>query len=250
MNTITLDKDDIYKGNLRLINANYALKESEAIELEPADDNYPGIVLKRDVANIVKLIIENIGAKNSIVPVSGYRPHVEQVKIYEDSLMENGKEFTRKYVALPDHSEHQTGLAIDLGLNMDKIDFIRPEFPYEGICEEFREKAPEYGFVERYTESKETITGIAKEPWHFRYVGYPHAKIMVEKNLSLEEYIDYIKGYREDSKLSYFKEDGSEIEIYYVPANMNGSTLITTPSKTGYQISGNNVDGFIVTIWR
>lgn len=75
---------------------------------------------------------------DSIVPVSGYRSLNEQMDIYNDSLKDNGEDFTRKYVALPKHSEHQTGLAIDLGLNKEKIDFIRPDFPYDGICGTFR----------------------------------------------------------------------------------------------------------------
>lgn len=64
-------------------------------------------------------------------------------------LQENGTEFTAKFVAMPGHSEHQTGLAIDLGLRQPDIDFIRPAFPYEGICQKFRELAPAFGFIER-----------------------------------------------------------------------------------------------------
>ena len=107
---------------------------------------------------------------------------------YLQSLLENGEEFTNKFVARPGHSEHQTGLAIDLGLKQPDIDFLRPNFPYEGICQTFRELAADYGFIERYPVGKEAITGIAHEPWHFRYVGVPHAKIMVDHNWTLEEY--------------------------------------------------------------
>ena len=85
--------------------------------------------------------------------------------------MENGEEFTNQFVARPGHSEHQTGLAIDLGLKQPDIDFLRPYFPYKGICQTFRELSTDYGFIERYPAGKEAITGIAHEPWHFRYVG-------------------------------------------------------------------------------
>lgn len=81
-------------------------------------------------------------------------------------------------------SEHQTGLAIDLAENKEQIDFICPHFPYTGICGEFRAAAPRFGFIERYVSGKEQITGIGAEPWHFRYVGYPHSVIMAEKNYS------------------------------------------------------------------
>lgn len=49
-----------------------------------------------------------------------------------------------------------------------------------------------YGFVKRYADDKKDITGIINEPWHFRYVGIEAAKVMYEKNLCLEEYIDLI----------------------------------------------------------
>lgn len=65
----------------------------------------------------------------------------------------------------------------------------RPAFPYEGVCQMFRERAAEFGFVERYPAGKEPITGIAHEPWHFRYVSPPHARAMVRRGLVLEEYL-------------------------------------------------------------
>ena len=61
--------------------------------------------------------------------------------------------------------------------------------PYEGICQRFRELAPLYGFIERYPANKEAVTGIAHEPWHFRYVGRPHAQRMTDLGLTLEEYL-------------------------------------------------------------
>ena len=71
---------------------------------------------------------------------------------------------------------------------MEHMDFICPEFPYDGICGHFRALAPDYGFILRYTKEKEAITGISEEPWHFRYVGVPHARIITDRGLCLEEY--------------------------------------------------------------
>lgn len=249
MKTIELEKEEIYCGNLLLVNKNYPLRDNNVKGLVPADVRFPNILMKRDVANVLQLIFEKISAGNSIVPVSGYRSLEEQTAIYDGSLKDNGEDFTRKYVALPNHSEHQTGLAIDLGLNEKEIDFIRPDFPYVGICNEFRKAAPDYGFIERYAKDKEEITGISHEPWHFRYVGYPHSKIIEENGFSLEEYTKFIKAYREDSKLVYKGMFGTEVEIYYIPAN-NDKTFISIPESCIYQISGNNIDGFIVTVWR
>ena len=91
-------------------------------------------------------------------------------------------------------------------LNKNDIDFICPDFPYEGVCQRFRKEVVKYGFIERYPEGKENITKIAPEPWHFRYVGFPHSEIMRDKNLALEEYVDYIRGfvYRQVGNASVF----------------------------------------------
>ena len=249
MKTIEFEKEEIYCGNLLLVNKNYPLRDNNVNGLVPADVRFPNILIKRDAANVLQLIFEKISAGNSIVPVSGYRSLEEQTAIYNGSLKDNGEIFTRKYVALPSHSEHQTGLAIDLGLNKKDIDFIRPDFPYDGICDEFRRAAPDYGFTQRYAKDKEKITGISHEPWHFRYVGYPHSKIIEENGFSLEEYIEFIKAYQEDCKLVYKETFGTEVEIYYIPAN-DDKTLIAIPENCVYQISGNNIDGFILTVWR
>ena len=249
MKTIELEKEEINCGNLLLVNKNYPLRDNNVKGLVPADVRFPNILMKRDVANVLQLIFEKISAGNSIVPVSGYRSLEEQTAIYDGSLKDNGEDFTRKYVALPNHSEHQTGLAIDLGLNEKEIDFIRPDFPYVGICNEFRKAAPDYGFIERYAKDKEEITGISHEPWHFRYVGYPHSKIMQENGFSLEEYTQFIKAYLEDKKYLFEQAPRAGIEIYYVPAK-DDKTLIKIPENCVYQISGNNIDGFVVTIWR
>lgn len=249
MKTIELERKKIYCGVLLLVNARYPLINSGVKSLIPVDVRYPDVLMSRDAANVLQLIMEKISAVNSIVPVSGYRSSQEQTAIYNDSIKNNGEDFTRKYVALPNHSEHQTGLAIDLGLNKEKIDFICPDFPYSGICDKFRRICSDYGFVLRYAEDKEEITGISHEPWHFRYVGFPHSKIMEKNGLSLEEYIEFIKFYRDDHRLIYEHENEVNLEIYYVPAN-DTRTFITVPETCVYQISGNNTDGFIVTIWK
>ena len=80
----------------------------------------------------------DVGAGRRITAVSGYRPHQEQVKIWEDTMRKEGEKFTRTYVAKPGHSEHESGLAVDLAEQREEIDFIRPEFPRSGICRRFR----------------------------------------------------------------------------------------------------------------
>lgn len=176
-------------NSLVLVNGRHAYLPDTAQDLIPVHKDYPHILLEREAAGALSRMMERLGGWEFIAPVSGWRSFAEQLEIYEGSLRENGPEFTAKYVAMPGHSEHQTGLAIDLGLRQPEIDFIRPAFPYEGICQKFRELAPAYGFIERYPKGKEHITGIAHEPWHFRYVNTPHSEVMTFQGLTLEEYL-------------------------------------------------------------
>lgn len=249
MKTIALEQEKIYCGNLLLVNANYPVREKKATNLVPVNIGFPNILMKRDAANALQFVSKKISVGDAIIPVSGYRSSEEQTAIYDGSLKDNGEEYTKKYVALPNHSEHQTGLAIDLGKNKKDIDFICPDFPYDGIYGEFRRIASDYGFIERYAQDKEEITGISYEPWHFRYVGYPHSKIITENGFSLEEYIDFIKAYQDNCRFTYKPEHGTGMEIYYVPAD-SIRTLVFMPETCLYQISGNNTDGFIITVWK
>lgn len=235
---IFIQKEDIYNGYQILINAEHKINKSVFKYKE-----HQNIYLEEKCLNSLLRLFSDIKADNQIVLVSGLRNKAEQCTIYENSLIENGRDFTEKYVALPDTSEHQSGLAIDLGLNMKDIDFIRPYFPDEGICLKFKNKAADYGFVLRYPEDKTDITGIAFEPWHFRYVGIPHSLIMQEKELVLEEYISYIRQFTANFPLKFGK-----YTIFYLPYS-DTDCYININDKLSYSISGNNIDGVIVTLW-
>lgn len=274
MKSVALQYEDILSGDLILVNEEHPLSfqeedippfsrnlhqgafsfpwiQNHAPSFMAVDEKYPDILLQKKAATVLSHMIQDIGGEKEIVPVSGYRSGKEQTRIWEDSIKENGEEFTRKYVAFPGHSEHQTGLAIDLGLKKEVIDFIRPDFPYEGICGRFRQMAPEYGFIERYERGKESITKIAHEPWHFRYVGYPHSKIMKEQEISLEEYIEMLKDFpMEEEHYFYGKKEGRQAEVFFVPLSKKKNVMLSIPEECLYQVSGNNVDGCIVTIWR
>lgn len=165
-------------------------------------------------------------------------------------MRENGEDFTLKFVAAPNCSEHQTGLAFDLAENKPDIDFIRPDFPYTGICQTFREKVIQYGFIERYQSGREAITQIAQEPWHFRYIGYPHSELIQKENLTLEEYTVFLKQFPYVGQHLQRRFHGRDIEIFYVSVTNSDPATIPIPDQTLYQVSGNNEDGFIVTLWR
>ena len=118
-----------------------------------------------------------------IIVASAYRDYFYQKKLYSNYLKEMGN-LAKTASAKPGHSEHQTGLAIDImGENYDYNKFIETkEFNW------MQENAYKYGFILRYPSGKENITGIKYEPWHYRYVGKKLAKYLYENNLTLEEY--------------------------------------------------------------
>lgn len=234
----------IHSGLLVLVNAEHPIRRRERPVLAPAA---PGsdVLLDTRAAAMLTGLISRLGAAGEIVPVSGWRSMREQREIWDGSMAENGTEFTRKYVALPDCSEHQTGLAIDLALRSDNIDFIRPDFPYDGICGRFRALAADYGFIERYQAGKEHITGIAAEPWHFRYVGRPHARLMSDNGLCLEEYVELLRSYPYPERLLETRGGVYEADVGFAFAK----SKLELPDAP-YQISGNNVDGYIYTLWR
>lgn len=249
MKTITLEQESIHRGNLILVNREHGYQNDNTIQLDFLLNEQTGVLLCHKAAILLNRLMAEINGWHHIIPVSGWRSLDQQQKIWDDSLSENGLEFTKTYVAVPGHSEHQTGLAIDLGLKKKEIDFIRPFFPYEGICQTFREKATKYGFVERYPKNKESVTQIGHEPWHFRYVGIPHAEIMVKQGFALEEYIDYIRQFCYGKTSYLYKTDRQEFAVSFIGAEQAQTKVVVDDSMI-YTMSGNNMDGWIITQWR
>ncbi|RDY27723.1 D-alanyl-D-alanine carboxypeptidase family protein [Romboutsia weinsteinii] len=250
---VKLRKEDIYNGSLILVNKNHKFLGSN-LDLIEVDDTYlykydqSPMYVSKLMDNSLKELIDAINGQQKMVAVSGYRSKDEQREIYDKSIFENGIEFTRKYVARPMESEHQTGLAIDLGEVVENIDFICPSFPDIGICKEFKDLAKSYGFVMRYSYDKEDITGISEEKWHFRYVGRPHAEIMDKYNFCLEEYMDFIVDFTFDNRYLFTTDKQEKVQVYYIEGK-GDNTEIKIDSNKKYSVSGNNINGFIVTVW-
>ncbi len=244
MKTVILHHSLLYQGPLILVNRMHALRSSDLNGLTPFDPDHPEILLERQAGRLLSACLTKIQSGRSIVPVSGWRSRAEQQRLWEDTMRENGETFTRQYVALPGCSEHETGFAIDLGKASPNLDFIRPNFPYDGLCQTFRKTALRYGFVERYPKEKESVTGISHEPWHFRYVGAPHAQLMRENGLCLEEYTEFVKQRMHRCPLG----NGRAARVFYLPCT-GEHTACQLPDGC-CQISGNNVDGFVVTVWE
>lgn len=124
---------------------------------------------------------------------SAYRTVEAQQKIWDDFVSEKGEDYARTYVAVPGTSEHHTGLALDLYFTIDGKEVYENDdlFQYPDIWEAVHARLPEYGFILRFPEGRESITGYAYEPWHIRYVDDPEiAREITESGLTLEEYLD------------------------------------------------------------
>lgn len=163
-------------NNLILLNEEYSTK-----------DKY----LQKEAAEAFESLsfdAKTLGYK--IIATSTYRNYKYQEELYNYYVEEKGKSYADNCSARPGHSEHQTGLAVDvMGSNNDYNKFAESdEFNW------MKDNSHNYGFILRYPKNKTDITGFKYEPWHYRYVGKDVAKIIYENNLTLEEYADkYIK---------------------------------------------------------
>lgn len=244
MRTVTLRRELTGWGPLVLVNPTHPLTQGQTPELIAPDSRCPQVQLERRTAHLLNACIQAVGGRNAIVPVSGWRSREEQQWIWDDTWAKEGEAFTRRYVALPGCSEHQTGLAIDLGERAEQIDFICPSFPDRGPCGAFRRLAAEYGFVQRYRREKESVTGIGAEPWHFRYVGTPHAQLMEENGLCLEEYGDFLRNGPKTCTLP----NGRTVQVSWLACP--GETVEAELPEHCCQLSGDNDGGFILTVWE
>lgn len=237
-----ITKSQIYEGNLLLVNKEHPLQEngvrSDIVKLTDEDDLIAGygllntkLRLSRMVAEAFDRMVQDAAKDrvNHFLLSSGYRDFSEQEKLYKEK---GGGS------ALPaGRSEHNLGLSLDIGSSKSEMSRA-PEGRW------LKENAWKYGFILRYPEDKTAITGIKYEPWHFRYVGLPHSAIMQENNMVLEQYIDYLREHG-----SFTEEvEGQSYEVLYYPVQQN--RMIRIPANRRYEISGNNVDGIIVTVQK
>lgn len=139
--------------------------------------------------------------------------------------------------------ESVTGNTIDLAVNVGSA-----VLTYDGCDEEkwIVDNCHKYGYIVRFPEGKSNVTGNSFCPWHLRYVGKVHSAVMNELGCCLEEYLELLKKYTYDRPLTY-NLNGTMYIIYSVQAAGK-----TTNAKVldGYVISGNNMDGFIITSLR
>lgn len=245
---------EIYCGDLILVNNTMQFNFDNGNEpvsvFDFKNNNYKvkdkNILLNQNIIEPLNNMMNDYNKKaddKNIIIVSGYRTFDFQQMLLENKISAVGEAEAKRWVAFPGTSEHHTGLALDFSTLSDSGK--TGDFDGLGGQSWLVKNAYRYGFIIRYTAEKESITGVANEPWHFRYVGIPHAQIMNEKNMCFEEYMDYLKQFEYAKK--HLKING--FEIYYVKADKK-VTKIPVPMYGKYTVSGNNVDGFIITIGR
>lgn len=121
---------------------------------------------------------------------STYRDFARQKQLYEGYVAKDGQEAADRYSARPGYSEHQTGLAFDIGEAGKEQHWASASFGDTEGGKWLAANAHKYGFILRYPEGSEEITGYMHESWHFRYVGKDAAAEIHQKGITLEEYLE------------------------------------------------------------
>ncbi|MBQ1186898.1 MAG: M15 family metallopeptidase [Clostridia bacterium] len=189
---------DFNSWELRLVNPWNSIPEDFELQLATITSPYAGFAGAsfdaRAIEPLHALCADAKAAGINLTIISAYRTNEFQTNNFErkvNNVMAADPSLTREeaeakaatVVARPGTSEHQVGLAVDFNSVEDSFKNTKE---YAWLVE----NCTKYGFILRYTEEKQDITGIIPEPWHYRYVGVEAAKIMKEENLCLEEFIE------------------------------------------------------------
>lgn len=141
----------------------------------------------RTAAKALERLVREAGLDGvKIKGISAYRSYAMQENIFLRSAMKNGIRHASQYVAMAGQSEHQTGLAIDVGSCENHYE-LEESFAGTRAYAWLVRNAYLYGYIIRYPKGKEDITGFAFEPWHIRYVGVKAARVLRDGKKCLEE---------------------------------------------------------------
>lgn len=191
-----------FNESMLLVNkANKVEKEDQFDIVYYKDTDVPmNRAIVSDYSRLSSAVLEACGEK--LFVMSSVRTYDEQDLLFkEDSTV----------AAPPGESEHHTGLALDVYA----YQFAGPGFLESPVGKFVNKYCGDYGFIIRYPEGKESVTGFGYEPWHIRYVGFPHSLFISEHCITLEEYFDlfeYEQYYQMDSYL-VSRQEGPEIWI-------------------------------------
>lgn len=156
-------------------------------DYQPANlDEVNGIKLRSHAAKDLKKLLKEAASVNvNLNVISGYRSYSDQASIYDSAVQGFGKTEADKQSARPGYSEHQTGLAVDLGTGSCDLEVCFGETP---AGKWLANNAHKYGFIIRYQKGREHLTGYQYEPWHLRYLGVELASKLMSSDQTLEQY--------------------------------------------------------------
>ena len=182
---------DTSKNELMLVNRIYGLSKDyqpdDIIDI-PSQYAYSGKKISESIMeNIIELISAGKEAGYTFVVSDGYRSYSEQEEMYNSYVKSYGQSEADEIVARPGHSEYQTGLSFDL-MPYNKV------FEDSKLSEEYlwlKDNAYKYGFIFRYEDGKEDLTGFRASTWRLRYVGESASTLIYNENITFEEYYAY-----------------------------------------------------------
>ena len=238
--------NDIYKGVLAIVNSDTEYKfieeDDEFVKVMDNGNEFYNVSendleLEKETVKYLNLMMENFAKDTgtddtNIWVVEGRRDYDTQNNIYNSGSS----------VFRAGYSEYHTGRIFDLAVFEDDGTsyYFSPKEKYEW----FAENARRFGFIVRFPEEKQDLTGEEYRARSYQYVGVPHAEYIFATGFCLEEYMELVKGYTIERPLE-FGDGEHEYMVYYVPANDNHE--LPVPKDYQYTVSGNNTDGLIVT---
>lgn len=172
VNKFHMLRDDYDVGEVKSFSSSYAYGDVSA-----ASECYDAFIKMADAAKEDGI---------ALVLSSGYRSYDEQESTYASMANSSGKDYADKYAARPGASEHETGYALDILSNGQYI--YTSNFKESPAYEWLDKHAAEYGFILRYPEGKEHITGYNPESWHYRYIGVDLASKVKSEGITYDEY--------------------------------------------------------------
>lgn len=178
-----------------IVNKRYYLGESFVPEVTALPLTYASknCTLQQEAADAFFAMCDelNAGGKPRMYASSSYRDYNYQVNLYNDYVSRNGQEWADRVSARPGFSEHQTGLTVDVASSTSGG---LSKFADSAEFQWMQENAHRFGWILRYPQGKETITGYDYEAWHYRYLGAELATKVHESGLTYDEYYElYIK---------------------------------------------------------
>ncbi|QZA32850.1 M15 family metallopeptidase [Hydrogenibacillus sp. N12] len=168
-----------------------------------------GRLMRREAARAIEALVRAAEADGiRLIGVSAFRSYELQKQIFEANVRRKGEAEALKVSAPPGMSEHQTGLAIDVA-DRSRRCLLEPCFGASAAGRWLQAHAPTFGFIIRYPEGQESVTGYMYEPWHLRYVGVDAARAIAERYGTLEAYLAARPPEREVSAPAERRADGS-----------------------------------------